>query len=153
MRVSHIISKVGQPKIILAEVFEQKILMWFFSLIICLTSTNWLKKKFTEQPWRCWNTQCNVAAVKIWAKWPPSWMEDGAVRWQMQSGGKMLESVLKIHYEISRWSSLLILEILVQHWFIFFFIIYLFWQYIMDIRNTLDIKYKAILPSQKVLHK
>jgi hypothetical protein len=29
----------------------------------------------------------------------------------------------------------------------------LFWQYIMDIRNTLDIKYKAILPSQKVLHK
>jgi len=32
MRASHIISKVGQPKIILAEVFEQKILMWFFSL-------------------------------------------------------------------------------------------------------------------------
>jgi hypothetical protein len=36
MGVSHIILKVDQPKIISAQAYEQKILMWLFFIKICI---------------------------------------------------------------------------------------------------------------------
>jgi len=49
MGVSQIILKVGQPKIISVQTFEQKILMWFF-FIICLTGIHLLKKGNHSMP-------------------------------------------------------------------------------------------------------
>ena len=48
MGLSQIILKVGQPKIITAQIIEQKIVMFFF--VICLIHINVLEKNRTG----CW---------------------------------------------------------------------------------------------------
>jgi len=40
--VSHIIPKADQPKIISAQVSDQKILMWCLFLSICMIRISWL---------------------------------------------------------------------------------------------------------------
>ena len=48
MGVLHIILKVGHPKIILTQISEQKILMWFLTHNIPKRKTGW--KNLTEKP-------------------------------------------------------------------------------------------------------
>jgi len=44
---------VGQPKIILDQVSQQKLLIWFFLIKICIISINGLKEKFHRKPLIC----------------------------------------------------------------------------------------------------
>jgi len=60
MEVSHIILKMGQPLIISAQIYEQQILMFFYSLKICIIGIIRIKHI-------CGTTHCQVSAVTIGA--------------------------------------------------------------------------------------
>jgi hypothetical protein len=64
--ISHIILKVGQPKIISDQISEQ-ILMWFF--FSHNNGYKYAERKISKKnlEFICWTTHCHVTAFKIWA--------------------------------------------------------------------------------------